>query len=154
MAAALQGFPASEFTIDKPYQLWASAHLLGSLPLLELPLPSRVRGFPLCMTFGFLWFTDEFLFITQVRRRGRRAQPHLILTWRGEERVPPILAGRHPPQDGLALALPPPGKARPLIFLRPPQVSSLALSVYGQTFLTWFKEDFSSCPWMACRYCL
>ena len=27
------------------------------------------------MTFGCLWFTDEFLFITQVRKRGRRAQP-------------------------------------------------------------------------------
>ena len=45
LAEALQGFPASDFTIDKPYQLWASTHLLGSLPLLELPLPSRVRGF-------------------------------------------------------------------------------------------------------------
>ena len=45
LVAAIQGFPASEFTIDKPYQPWASAHLLGSLPLLELPLPSRVCGF-------------------------------------------------------------------------------------------------------------
>ena len=45
LAEALRGFPASDFTIDKPYQPWASAHLLGSLPLLELPLPSRVCGF-------------------------------------------------------------------------------------------------------------
>ena len=45
LAAAIKGFPALECSAERPYQPWASAHLLGSLPLLELPLPSRVCDF-------------------------------------------------------------------------------------------------------------
>ena len=43
LAAAIDGFSALEFSADKPYSLWARSHLLGPLPLLELPLPSWVH---------------------------------------------------------------------------------------------------------------
>ena len=96
LAESIRGYPSSNFVIEKPYQAWASAHLLGSIPLLELPLPSRVCDFFLVRPFDVYGLPMSFCLLRRFVGEVDVPNPHLILTWKREERVPPLLTRRHP----------------------------------------------------------